>query len=89
MADPLVVKTLAEKFEHIVLSSQASEHDLQAYFLFTEVGVAAVVREFPSAQMLANAGKDTLMSRGVSELNAVLLSKIAGLYSVVPSALLC
>jgi hypothetical protein len=69
--------------------AEASEHDcLKTSFLFTEAGVAAVVCEFPSAQKLADVGKDILMSRGVSELNAVLLSKIAGVYSGAPIALL-
>jgi hypothetical protein len=89
MPDPLEIARLADDFKLIQGWLQASEHDcLKTSFSFTEAGVAAVVREFPSAQKLANEGKDSLMSRGVSELNAVLLCKIAGVYSGAPIALL-
>jgi hypothetical protein len=88
MDGPLEVGSIADYFVHVVLCLQASEKDcLITSFSFIEVGVAAVVRDFPSAQILADVGKDILMSRGVSELNAVLLTKIAGAVSGAPNAL--
>jgi hypothetical protein len=89
MAHLQEVGNLADDFMVIVRWLQVNEHDiLTTSFSFTEVGVAAVVREFPSAQMLEDVGKDTLMSRGISELIAVLLTKIAGAYYGASSSLL-
>lgn len=86
---PREVGNLADEFLAIVFRLQEDEHaSLATYFAFTEAGLAAVLLDYPTAQSLADVGKDTLMQNGVSELNAVLLTKIAGACLRTSSALL-